>query len=92
MAFLNTVWRERLKAFAPVFIWVVVILILGSDKGSMSETSSLIRPVLRFFFPSAPEETLRIYHGHHYESHDRYKCFLHFLDSPVSQKYKCHER
>ncbi len=30
----------------------------------MSQTSRFIRPLLEFLFPSAPDETLRIYHGY----------------------------
>lgn len=30
----------------------------------MTETSRFIRPLLQFFFPAAPEETLQVYHGY----------------------------
>lgn len=57
-------WRGRLIRYAPLLIWIGVIFYLSSDHASMSETSSFIRPLLHFLFPTAPEETLRIYHGY----------------------------
>ena len=56
-------WRVRLSAYLPIFLWIGVIFFLSSDNGSMSETSRFIRPVLAFLFPTAPEETLQIYHS-----------------------------
>jgi VanZ family protein len=49
--------------YAPLLIWIGVILILGSSQGSMTRTSLIIRPILEFLFPTAPEETLQFYHG-----------------------------
>jgi VanZ family protein len=37
---------------------------MSSDQGSMSQTSRFIRPLLEFLFPTAPEETLQLYHGY----------------------------
>ena len=49
--------------YAPLVIWIGVIFFLSSGQGSMTRTSLIIRPILEFFFPSAPEETLLFYHG-----------------------------
>ena len=49
--------------FAPLIIWIVVILGLGSSLGSMNETSRYIRPLLDFLFPSSTPETLTYIHG-----------------------------
>jgi len=57
-------WREWLWSFAPLFIWIAVILFLSSSFGSSSHTSMLIRPILNFLFPNAPEETLKLYHAY----------------------------
>ena len=57
-------WRNRFLAFAPLFIWIAVIFYLSSDQGSMSRTSLFVRPLLEFFFPTANEATLQIYHGY----------------------------
>lgn len=57
-------WRDRFLAYAPILLWVGVIFYLSSDNGSMNETSRFVRPVLKFLFPAAPEETLQIYHGY----------------------------
>ena len=55
--------RERLMLYAPLLIWIGVIFFLSSGQGSMSQTSRIIRPLLEFLFPTAPEETLLLYHG-----------------------------
>jgi VanZ family protein len=57
-------WRGRIIAFAPLFVWIGVIFYLSSGQGSMDETSRFIRPLLRFLFPQAGEDTLTVYHGY----------------------------
>lgn len=56
--------RRWLTAYAPLVVWIFVVLGLGSGIGSMNETSRIIRPLLEFLFPSASPETLTIYHGY----------------------------
>ena len=55
--------REQLMLYAPLFIWIGVIFFLSSGQASMNKTSLIIRPILEFFFPTASEETLLLYHG-----------------------------
>ncbi len=55
--------REQIILYAPLLIWVGVILFLGSSPGSMTRTSLIIRPILEFLFPTATEEMLQLYHG-----------------------------
>lgn len=55
---------ERFFRYAPLVLWVGVILFLSSGQASMSNTSRFVRPVLEFLFPNAPEETLIIYHAY----------------------------
>jgi VanZ family protein len=55
--------REWLTRFAPLVIWIVVILGLGGPIGSMNETSRFVRPLLEFLFPTAAPETLTYVHG-----------------------------
>ncbi len=50
-------------AYASLFLWIVVILILGSGTGSMAQTSRFIKPLIEFFFPSAPPETFLFIHA-----------------------------
>ncbi len=57
-------WRNRFKRYAPLFFWMILIFVLSSNVGSMSNTSRFIRPLLRFIFPDVPEDTLAIYHGY----------------------------
>ena len=56
--------RRWLTAYAPLLLWIGMILFLGSGQGSMTRTSLFVRPLLEFLFPSADEATLQIYHGY----------------------------
>ena len=58
------IWRGRIIRYAPLVLWIGVILFLSTSQASMSNTSRFIRPLLEFFFPGASEETLIIYHGY----------------------------
>lgn len=60
----NNLWRKRIFRYAPLFLWIGVIIYLSSSSGSMSQTSRFIRPFLEWLFPLAPEETLQTYHGY----------------------------
>lgn len=55
--------RERFFRYAPLILWIGVILFLSTGQASMSQTSRIVRPILEFLFPNAPEETLIIYHA-----------------------------
>ncbi len=57
-------WRGRIFRYAPVFLWIGVILFASTSYGAMSNTSRIIRPLLHFIFPHTPEETLAIYHAY----------------------------
>jgi len=62
--FIDSRWRATLIRYAPIFLWVGVIFFLSSDQGSVSQTSRFIRPLLQFLFPTAPEETIPVYHAY----------------------------
>ena len=55
--------REQIILYAPLLIWIGVIFLLSSGQGASTRTSLIIRPILEFLFPTAPEETLQLYHG-----------------------------
>lgn len=55
--------RGRIFRYAPLVLWIAIILFASTGNASMSETSRFIRPLLHFLFPNSPEETLVIYHG-----------------------------
>jgi VanZ family protein len=59
----RSVWRGRLFRYAPLFLWTLVVLGLSTGQASMSETSLIIGPILKFLFPAAPDETIAAYHG-----------------------------
>jgi VanZ family protein len=52
-----------LKRYVPLVLWIGVIFFLSSGQGASGRTSLIIRPILEFLFPNAPEETLVFYHG-----------------------------
>jgi VanZ family protein len=55
--------RRWLTAYAPLVIWTIFTLGLGSGAASMGETSRFIRPLLEFLFPAADADTLYLYHA-----------------------------
>ena len=57
-------WRGRILRYAPLVLWIGVILFASTSLGAMSNTSRIIRPLLHFLFPDTPEEILVIYHGY----------------------------
>lgn len=57
-------WRERLFRYAPLILWIVVVLYASTTQGAMQNTSRFIRPLLQFLFPNSPEETLIVYHAY----------------------------
>jgi VanZ family protein len=57
-------WREQLILYAPLFIWIGVILFFSTGQGAASETSRFIRPVLELLFPTASPELITLYHGY----------------------------
>jgi VanZ family protein len=60
----NHIRRRRIFRYAPLVLWIGVIFFASTILGSMSNTSRFIRPLLVFLFPTAPEETLVIYHAY----------------------------
>ncbi len=57
-------WRGRIFRYAPLILWIGIILFASSGQASMSKTSRFIGPFLDFLFPSVSEETK--YLLHHY--------------------------
>jgi len=57
-------WRGRINRYAPLVLWIFLIMFLSTEQASMSNTSRFIRPLLEFIFPDAPEEILIIYQGY----------------------------
>lgn len=62
--FKNSERRERFFRYAPLVLWIGLILFLSTGQASMSNTSRFIRPLLEFLFPNQPEEILIVYHGY----------------------------
>jgi VanZ family protein len=60
---MNKIRRERLVRYTPFVLWAGVVLAFSTSGASMSRTSRIIRPILEFLLPGAPEATLVFYHG-----------------------------
>lgn len=58
----NKEWRRRIFRYAPLFLWIGVILFASSTAGAMSNTSKFVRPFLMWLFPDLPEQTIILYH------------------------------
>lgn len=54
--------RGRRIAFTLLFLWVAVILLLGSSQGSMAQTSRFIRPLIEYFLPNVAPDTVVLIH------------------------------
>lgn len=64
MAELREASARRLSRYAPLVLWIGLIFLASSTTGSMSNTSRIIRPLLNWLFPAAPEDIITIYHGY----------------------------
>lgn len=56
-------WRGQFFRYAPLVLWIGVILFASTSYGASSRSSLIVRPLLHFLFPSASEETITIYHA-----------------------------
>ena len=54
--------RGRFFRYAPLILWIGVVLFASTNGASMSKTSIFVRPVLEFLFPNTPEDVLLVYH------------------------------
>ena len=54
--------RGMLWSYAPLIIWVTLVLALGTGIGAMDETSRFIGPFLKWLLPDAPAETIKRIH------------------------------
>lgn len=63
MVSVNSDGRRRTFAYAPVVLWAVLILVLGSSPGSTAQTSRFIRPLIEFLFPGAAPDTFLLVHA-----------------------------
>jgi VanZ family protein len=55
--------RVWLWAYAPLFIWIVVIFFLSSNLGSAAHTSLIIEPIFKFLFPDIGQTSLEFAHA-----------------------------
>ncbi len=58
----RSVWRGRVRRYAPVVIWMSVIFIASTGNMSASKTSRIVRPLLVWFFPDITDEGLMFGH------------------------------
>jgi VanZ family protein len=55
--------RVWVLTYAPVLLWIGIILFLGSGSGSSAQTSRIIGPLIEFFFPNADSVFVQSVHG-----------------------------
>ena len=54
--------RERIWRYAPLIIWMALILFASSNEFSAINTSRVVRPLLLWLFPNITEESIRLTH------------------------------
>ena len=59
----NSSLHRWITDYAPLLVWVAVVLFLSSPQGSMTQTSRFIGPLLEFLFPTASADQLLAVHG-----------------------------
>ena len=64
MNFQATRRRGRFFRYAPLILWIGVVLFASTGNASMAQTSRFIRPLLEFLFPHTPDDILQIYHDY----------------------------
>jgi VanZ family protein len=55
--------KLAVEYWAPLLVWILAIYIFSTDIFSSSETSKIIVPILRFFFPHLAPQELNLWHG-----------------------------
>jgi VanZ family protein len=55
--------KLALEYWVPLLLWILVIYNFSTDAFSSSETSRVIIPILRFFFPHLTPQELILWHG-----------------------------
>ena len=50
-------------AYAPLVLWIALILFFSGSRGSVNETSGFFRPLIEFFFPALTSEEIIFYYG-----------------------------
>lgn len=55
--------RGTLWPYAPLIIWTVIVLALGTGLGAMDETSRFIGPFLKWLLPNTPPDTIKFIHA-----------------------------
>jgi VanZ family protein len=56
--------RGRFFRYAPLILWIGLVMLASMTQASMANTSRFIRPFLIFLFPDAPEAIIDIYHAY----------------------------
>jgi VanZ family protein len=59
----NLTNKHRLLRYGPVVLWAALIFIFSSGLFSGSNTSTIVRPLIQWVYPSISEGALAIVHG-----------------------------
>ena len=59
----SSTFGNRLWRYGPVILWAAAIFVFSSGLFSGSNTSSVLRPLVLWVYPSAPDTALAFVHG-----------------------------
>lgn len=52
-----------MRAYLPVFLWMLLIFVASTGIGAASNTSRIIGPILRWFYPDISDDTIWLIQG-----------------------------
>src|SRR6266550_1164259 len=53
---------SRLRRYAPLIIWMAIIFFASTGEFSASNTTLIIKPLLRWLFPHISDESIAVFH------------------------------
>jgi VanZ family protein len=54
--------QSRLRRYAPLIIWMAIIFFASTGEFSASNTTLVIKPLLRWLFPNITDEGIAVFH------------------------------
>ena len=52
--------QRKVRAYLPVFLWMLLIYLVSTDLGSSRNSSRFIGPLVRWVYPAATDEDIRV--------------------------------
>ena len=57
---LGVISQRKLRAYWPVLLWMCLIFLISTDLGSSSNSGRFIGPLVRWIYPTATEQDIRL--------------------------------